>query len=53
MKYLVTQNHFYPFFTNFYDYDNNYVSGMIIYNLENKTYTKDGLNWNKIEIDTL
>jgi len=39
--------------TEWFDYENHYVSGMIVYNLLDYTYTKDGINWDSLEIDSL
>ena len=51
--YLITQHLLEPFITQYYEYENCYVKGMIVYNLINKTYTTDGLNWMDISIDHL
>lgn len=56
MRYLVTEmDGFSPFLTNVYDYENNWDDriGMVIYDLQNLTYTTDGKTWMPIEIDQL
>ena len=41
------------FYTNWYDYENNCVSGMIVINNYNGTVTTDGINWVEITEDHL
>ena len=53
MDYLITEKGKSPIFTNWYDYENNYNEGMVVYDLINCKYTIDGINWIEIEIDHL
>ena len=53
MKYLVTIKGSTPFLTKWFDIENNYMEGMIVYDLAKLEYTTDGENWNEIEIDHL
>lgn len=53
MRYLVTCREYDPFLTDYYDYDNCFIKGYIIFDLELKKYTEDGTTWKEIEIDTL
>lgn len=41
------------FYTNYYDKENNYVEGMIVFNLLSHTYTLDGDLWRDIDEDSL
>lgn len=41
------------FYTNWYDYENNYVLGMIVINLFTVKISFDGKTWNEIEEDHL
>jgi hypothetical protein len=45
MNYLIITSHGDPFYTNWYDYDNNYAPGMIVFNLLTCKHTHDGINW--------
>ena len=50
MKYLVTFNDGKePFLTKWFDYENNFIEGMIIFDLNKGIYTIDGINWKFIE----
>lgn len=53
MQFLITGNGT-PFYTNWFDIDNHYVDGMIVYNLKNHTYL-DNINdvWKDVEFDHL
>ena len=42
-----------PFYTNWFDYENNYVPGMIIFNLLTAKHTEDGINWKDTTQDHL
>lgn len=53
MKYLITLPNQEPFLTNWYDYENNYSEGMIVYDLETYKFTIDGKTWNDIMEDSL
>ena len=52
MNYLILHNGE-AFYTNWYDKDNNYVSGMVVFNLLADTFTIDGENWLEIQEDSL
>ncbi len=53
MRYLVTSTEFEPFLTKWFDPDNNFVLGMVVYDLYNFTYTKDGTTWIPLAIEHL
>lgn len=55
MRYLVTMNSNPPFLTKWFEYENHWDDGkgMVIYDLQNLTYTTDGKTWLPIEIDHL
>ena len=55
MRYLITTNHAEPFFTKWFDPENHWIKGveMIVYDLNNYSYTKNGTDWIRIEIDNL
>lgn len=57
MKYLITVSrpHFEVWYTNWYDYVNNYDAdaGMYVFNLHDHTYTTNGVDWNPIPEDHL
>lgn len=56
MRYLVTTLHTYePFLTEWFDCENNFdvELGMVVYDLHNAMYTKDGKTWADIKIDSL
>lgn len=53
MKYLITHPDFLPFFTNWFDAENNFTEGMVVYNLMAGTFTTDGIIWVEIEEDSL
>jgi hypothetical protein len=40
-------------YTNWYDYENNYIEGMIVVNLLSDKFTIDGINWNEVKQDHL
>lgn len=40
-------------YTNWYNFDNNYVPGMIVINFLSDEFTTDGKVWEKIEEDHL
>lgn len=52
MNYLVTSKYFEPFFTNWFDIENHYAAGMIVYNLLNGKYY-DGIEWRDTKQDHL
>ena len=53
MKYLVMHPDYSPFLTNWFDYQNHYIEKMVIYNLINQTYSRDGITWLELSIDNL
>lgn len=55
MRYLVTfdDDKNGAFLSKWFDYENFYRSGMIVYDLSNFTYTTDGENWTPIPEDHL
>ena len=44
-----------PFYTDRYDYENNFNLDveMVVFDLSNNLFTKDGVNWIQIEFDHL
>lgn len=52
MRYLVHIPDTEPFLTKWYNADN-FVQGMIVYDLAKQLYTNDGVNWKEIEEDSL
>lgn len=53
MRYLVTHPDFIPFFTNWFDAENNFTDGMVVYNLVSRKFTIDGRAWFEILEDSL
>lgn len=53
MNYLILPYVGPPFYTNWYDFENNYVEGMTVFNLLLHRYTFDGQTWFDIEQDHL
>ena len=53
MQYLIIPKEGQPFLTKWYDYNNNYTEGMMVYDLDNFCYTTDGKTWNDLPIDHL
>lgn len=53
MRYLVTMKAEPPFFTMWFEYENHYQDGMIVYDLFNSLYTTDGKTWEPVETDEL
>lgn len=47
MRYLITYTHALvePFYTKYYDYENNFVSGMVVFDLTRHIYTTNGRDW--------
>lgn len=41
------------FYTNWYDYENNYTDGLIVFDLETDKFTSNGKDWEEIEEDHL
>lgn len=53
MRYLVTLEGWEPFMTDWFDPENNYLPGMVVYDLIDMVYTADGHNWKRITKDHL
>lgn len=53
MNYLVIPKTGPAFYTNWYDYENNYVEGMTIIDLYAHKISNDGKKWEAIEEDSL
>ena len=53
MEYLLIYPNNKPFISVYYDYENHYVDGMLVFNLTNRTYSSDGINLKEIEADHL
>ena len=54
-QYLITTKTGEPFFTDWFDPENNFnaEAGMVVYDLFNYLYTTDGKNWKDIQEDHL
>ncbi len=53
MRYLITIPNEAPFLTNWYSFENNYIQGMVIYDLNKLTYSTDGKRFVVIDFDHL
>jgi hypothetical protein len=53
MNYLILTPGYEPFYTNWFDVENNYVPEMVVFNLLNHTYTINGTDWYPIFQDHL
>ena len=53
MNYLIQPKDSEPFLTRYYEYDNHYTEGMIVYDLVNFLYTTNGIDWKNIAVDIL
>lgn len=55
MQYLIVSStgQFEPFVTPYFDADNLYAEGMVVYDLHNLRYSSDGATWNPIQEDHL
>jgi len=55
MNYLITMDDAPPFFTNWFDAENNFRDdiNMVVYDLLSGAYTTDGTTWLEIEEDHL
>ena len=54
MRYLITTVQYEPYFTEWYDSDMfNPELDMVVYDISNSLYTKDGITWNEILYDNL
>lgn len=53
MRYLITQADHEPFITEWFNSENHYVKGMIVYDFLSLIYSVDGENWKDIIVDHL
>ena len=53
MKYLIYKQGHEPFFTKWFEVENNFAEGMVVFDIINCEYTDDGENWKKIGLDQL
>ncbi len=55
MRYLITTNEQPPFFTNWFEVENNFCEGvgMVVYDLHKHKFTIDGETWIYINVDNL
>jgi hypothetical protein len=53
MRYLVTQEGMPPMYTKWFHAENNFVNGMVVYDLREHLYTTDGHTWQDIRFDHL
>ena len=42
-----------PFLTKWFQYENHYSKGMVVYDLYSHLYTKNGEDWDEIQLDHL
>ena len=53
MRYLIIAPEHDPFYSKWYEYENHYVDGMIVADLEFDMFTANGKDWIEIEEDHL
>ena len=54
MRYLITTTDGKrPFLSNWFDANNHFETGMIVYDIRNYLYTTDGKTWQDLEADHL
>lgn len=55
MRYLVVTNSYEPFYTNWFDAENNFIKDceMVVFDLTNGKYTTNGKDWFDIKEDHL
>lgn len=55
MRYLITykDESAKPFMTNWYDFENNYSEGMVVYDFIRLLYTSNGTEWKELYEDHL
>lgn len=53
MRYLITLPYNPPFYTPWFNSENFFSSGMVVYDLEKHLFTADGEIWQEIEFDSL
>lgn len=51
--YLIHPKDSEPFLTNWFDTENNYAPGMVVYDFQRFRFTTDGITWNPIAVDHL
>jgi hypothetical protein len=51
--YLITQPGTEPFLTKYFDPENHWQDGMVIFNCATSEYTTDGVNWQPLNEDHL
>lgn len=52
MNYLILINGD-AFYTNWFDVENNYIDGMVVFNILSDSFTTDGQTWKEINEDSL
>ena len=52
-RYLVTMPSHEPFYTDYFEPENHFTPGMVVYDLREYLHTTDGLNWTATAIDQL
>ena len=53
MRYLIVCPGKEPFFTSWYDFALHFIDGMVIYDIDVRAYSTDGLHFKQIEFDYL
>lgn len=53
MTYLIITDSHEPFYTNWFDAENNFAPGMVVFNLLTHKYTTNGKDWIEIKQDHL
>lgn len=55
MRYLITYLDYRndPFYTNWFDYESHFEEGMMVFDLSEKTWTRNGIDWMNIAEDHL
>jgi len=53
MQYIIITPGHAPFFTKWFDKENNFIDGMIVIDAIIGSYTTDGENWHTMQIDHL
>lgn len=52
-RYLIIPHEGEPFNTKWFEAENHYQEGMIVFDLACGDYTEDGINWKPIQVDHL
>lgn len=42
-----------PFYTQWFQYENHFIKGMIVFDFSENKWTDDGVSWQEIKIDHL